>query len=144
MPHYTLAYNFQNLVLGWAREYSEKHSPVTQQYLGHTDSFLAVSEDNFENVTIYWASAGEEFRTENKRLEGGDASFIFYDHFDPGDFCYIAWQNLSQESFEGLIGRKLTPEDFGKNGMAVYMRTPPEDYPPEKGFPNTGSCMGPG
>ena len=144
MPHYTLAYNFEGLVLAWARNFSEKHSPATPPFPGHTDCFLAVSKDDFENVTIYWKSAGEDWRKARERLTGTDATYIFYDHFEPQEYCYIEWQNLKQRVLEDLIGRKLTTDDFAKSELSMYLRTPPDEHSPEKGFPDSGGCMGTG
>ena len=115
-----------------------RHDPGS--HADNSDGFLAVSSDDFENVTVHWKNAGGEFGRDQGPPGDAEVTYIFYDPFDAPEYLYIAWQNLKQSVFEDLIGRKLTEDDFGPPIMG-NKKGPAKDSPQKKGFQVSGSCM---
>ena len=72
------------------------------------------------------------------RLSEQNIPYLFYDPFEPDEYRWLSWQNISQETMERLINQQFENQDFVKLNT-ISSRVP--DLKHQGIFPQTWSVM---
>ena len=115
MPKATLSYLFELKISKVANSLA---SQLIEGYnLDEANTFILIIKSPKDEIECIQLNDNDQYFELVGKVEQENASFIFFDHFDPYGYAYLKWNAISQAKMEELNGQPFVDSDF------THMRT---------------------
>lgn len=100
MPAPTFAYIFEEKILNYAMNFN------------HSKTFMMIFDSSGNTLNVHYDCPVDFWHDLKSNLEAIGASYLFFDHFEPNEFQWLQWGNVSKVMMENLIKDCFSDSDF--------------------------------